>query len=87
MELALKKIFEKDGNEFITIAITEYNGKEYAFANKINGEQITDEYNVFTKENDEIVYINDHNLINKLLPIFQEQIRNELEKIMKDDNE
>lgn len=89
MELRVKKMFKKDDNQFITIATTEYNGKVYAFSNKIDEEkdEVTDEYNVFTIENNEIVYVNDKELINKLLPIFQEQIKNELEKIMKDDND
>ncbi len=89
MELREKKIFTKDNNQFITIVTTEYNGKLYAFSNKIDEENdtVTDEYNVFTTENDEIVYVNDKELINKLLPTFQEKIKNELEKIMKDDNE
>ena len=89
MELRIKKMFTIDDNQFITIATTEYNGKVYAFSNKIDEEndEVTDEYNVFTVEDDKIVYVNDTELINKLLPTFQEQIKNELEKIMKDDNE
>ncbi len=89
MELVPKEIFTKDNEQYITITTTEYNGKKYAFSNRIKEEteEITEDYNVFTVENNEIINVNDHELINKLLPIFQENISNELKKIMKDDNE
>ncbi len=89
MELKQKEIFEKDGKQYIVVVTTIYEGHEYAFANRIEEEkeEVTEEYNVFTKENNEIVYVNDHELINKLLPTFQTQIKNELEKIMKDNNQ
>ena len=89
MELIPKKTIEKDGHQFITITTTKHNDKVYALANKIDEktDEITNEFNVFTIENDEIVYVNDYNLVNMLLPTFQKQIENEIEKLMKDDNE
>ncbi|MEE3343454.1 MAG: hypothetical protein VZS44_05140 [Bacilli bacterium] len=89
MDLELKKIFRKDGKTFIVIAITEKNGKKYAFSNRIEyeKEEVTDEYNVFTIENGEYAYVNDKELINELLPTFQKQIKEQLEEIMKENNE
>lgn len=89
MELKTKTIITLDGDEYITIATTNYKGKEYALSNKIakGQDEVTNEYYVFTIENNEIVYVRDNELINTLFPIFQEIIRNELEKIMKGDNE
>ena len=89
MKLALKKFFNKDGKKYITIAITEYDGKEYYFANRVEEEKedMVNEFNVFTIENNEIEYVKDNNLINKLLPIFEENLKKEIEKIMKGDNE
>lgn len=88
MKLKQKEIFKKDGKQYIVVVTTNYEGKEYAFANRIEEEkeEVTEEYSVFTVENDEIVYVNDHELINKLLPTFQKQIKSEIEKIMKDNN-
>lgn len=88
MELKQKEMFVKDDKHYIIIVTTNYDGKEYAFANRLEeDDEASNEFNIFTKENDEVVYVNDHNLINQLMPIFQELVKNELEKIMKDDNE
>ncbi len=89
MKLVPKKIFTKDNKQYITIVTTEYEGKEYAFSSRIDKEteEVTEEYNVFTTNNDEIIEVNDFDLVNKLLPIFQEKIENEIENIMKGDNE
>ena len=88
MKLLPKKTFIKDNKKYINIVTTEYNGNEYAFTTKINEqtEEVTKEYNVFTEKNEEIIQVNDYDLLNKLLPIFQEKIDNELKSIMKGDN-
>lgn len=89
MKLVPKKLFIKDNKQYIALVTTEYNGKEYAFSNRINEntEEVTEEYNIFTTDDDEIIEVNDYELTNKLLPIFQEKIENEVKNIMKDDIE
>ena len=89
MKLVPKKMFTKDDKQYITIVTTDYKGKEYAFSSRIDEktEEVTEEYNVFTTDNDEIIEVNDYDLVNKLLPIFQEKIEHEIENIMKGNNE
>ena len=80
------RVIESDNNEeYVTMSVIKENGKEYAFANKFNDkEEPTNEYKIFTMVDDEITVIEDNNLINKLLPIFQKEIEKDLKKILND---
>ena len=85
-------IFEKariresyDNVEYVTMSVIKENGKEYAFANKLNEEEeSTNEYRIFTIIDDEITVVENNNLINKLLPIFQKEIEKDLKEILND---
>ncbi|MBR3161116.1 MAG: hypothetical protein IKF19_00090 [Bacilli bacterium] len=89
MKLKPQKIIIKDNNKYIIIATTEYKGKTYAFSNKIYEEkdEVTDEYTIFTSKNNIIENVNNQELIYTLLPIFQKQIRKNVEKIINEYNE
>ena len=85
-------IFEKariiesyDNVEYVTMSVIKENGKEYAFANKLSEEEeSTNEYRIFTIIDDEITVVENNNLINKLLPIFQKEIEKDLKEILND---
>lgn len=80
------RIIENDNNEeYITMSVIKENDKEYAFANKFNEDEPTDEYSIFTIVDDEITIVEDNDLINKLLPIFQEEIEKDLKEILNDE--
>lgn len=80
------RMIESDNKEkYVTMSVIKENGHEYAFANKFNNGEPTEEYSIFTIIDNEITIVKDNNLINKLLPIFQKEIANELELIL-DDN-
>ena len=86
MNFEKARMIENDNNEeYITMSVIEENGHEYAFANKLNQDgEPTEEYSIFTITNNEITIIGDNNLINRLLPIFQKEIADDLKKILND---
>ena len=86
MNFEKARIIESDNNEeYVTMSVIKENDKEYAFANKLNDkEEPTDEYKIFTIVDDEIIIVEDNNLINRLLPIFQKEIEKDLKEILND---
>ena len=85
MNFEKAKIIEYDNIEYITVSIIKEKDKKYAFANKLNDkEEPTDEYRIFTTFEGEIIIVEDNNLINKLLSIFQKEIEKDLKEILND---
>lgn len=78
------RIIESNNNEeYVTMSVININNKKYAFANKFNDkEQSINEYVIFTMIDNEITILEDNNLINKLLPIFQKEIEKDLRNIL-----
>lgn len=89
MNIEIADMISLKGEKYITLDVIEYQNKKYAFMNKLdNEEEPTSEYYVFTpKGDDDIEVIADENLMNTLIPIFQDNLKKELEKIMNEGNE
>ena len=77
-------IIEDDNNiEYVVMSVIQEGSKEYAFANKFDkNSEPTEEYRVFTLEDDELEIVEDSDLINKLLPTFQKNIVEDLKEIL-----
>lgn len=77
-------IVDDNDIEYVIMSVLNDNGNEYAFANKldVNSNEPTAEYNIFNVINGEIVIVDDNNLINRLLPMFQNDIDKELKLIL-----
>ena len=77
-------IVDDNNNEYIIMSVIKDNNNEYAFANKLAevNKEPTNEYNIFTIIDDEIEIVEDNILINKLLPIFQKKLADELSDIL-----
>lgn len=85
MNFEKAKIIEYDNIEYVTVSIIKEKDKEYAFANKLNdNEEPTDEYRIFTIFEGDLTIVEDNNLINKLLSIFQKEIEKDLKGILND---
>lgn len=85
MKLEIADLITKEDGKYITLDVVEYAGKNYAFTNKLTNdedEEPTEEFYVFTIINNKIEKVIDNDLIEKLLPIFQKNIENELKTIM-----
>lgn len=85
MKIEKADLITKTDGKYITLDVIKYEGKEYAITNKLTNdenENLTEEYYIFTVINNKIEKIIDNNLIEKLLPIFQNNIEQELKSIM-----
>ena len=82
MELIQKKIIEKDSKKYIILDVINYQEKKYAFVNKITDDEknVTSEYYIFTSNQNDIFLLEDVELINKLLPIFQKNLEKLIQK-------
>lgn len=69
-----------NGEKYIIIAVIEKNDKTYALANRLDylGTEPTDEYSIFTENNDRVELIIDNQLVQELLPVFQQKVRSEV---------
>ena len=85
-----------NGEKYIIVAVAEKNNKTYAFANRLDylGTEPTDEYSIFTENNGRVGLVIDNQLIQELLPVFQQKVRSEIfnmlgnkeVEVMSDDN-
>ncbi len=84
MEFKKKKIFEYQKENYIILSILEENNEQYAFTNKINtlDQEPTDEYCIFIKKEKMPEIIIDKDLIYRLMPKFQEQIKKDMESLL-----
>ena len=83
MEIKEADLITIDDEKYITLKVLNYEGVDYAFVNKLTSdEEPTEELYVFTTKDDDIIKVTDVDLINKLLPIFQEKLEQEINKIM-----
>ena len=76
-------IIKSDDNiEYIIMSVIIQDGNEYALANKFIKEKPTYEYIVFKTNDGKIIMEDDSTIINKLLPLFQKNIDNDLNRII-----
>ena len=79
-----------DDEKYITLDVLNYEGNDYAFVNKLTGdEEPTEELYIFTvdEEEEDIIKITNTELINKLLPMFQKRLEGQINKIMNEESE
>lgn len=81
-------ITRKDG-KYITLDVINYEEQNYAFVNKLTEktEDPTNELYVFDINGKTTKKVTDTKLLEKLLPIFQKNLENEIKNIMKSDSE
>lgn len=86
MKIETADLITKEEGKYITLDVINYEGKDYAIVNKLTEEEEpTEELYVFTPTKESIEKIVDEELLNKLLPIFQENLEKEIKKIMENE--
>lgn len=70
------------GNEYVIMSVLTEGEKEYAFANKFEGEEPTDEYSIFTILDGEVEMVEDEEIMRRLQPIFLEKIDADLVELL-----
>ena len=69
------------GEKYITMDVVQYDGSIYSFVNKVTeAEEPTEEFHTLELVSGGVKFIKDTDLINKLLPIFTEHIKDIAEK-------
>ena len=75
-------IITLEGNNFIIVVTFENENEEYALVNQLtpNQEDVTQDYYIITKKNNEYQKIKDENIIKGLEPKMQEVLKLEFER-------
>lgn len=74
-------IFNLETKEYIIVSTIKYNGVDYGFVNEINKKGAEEEkYHIIYIENGNLTFLNDVELANKLIPLFQEEIKKDLKE-------
>ena len=74
-----------EGEKYITLEVLNYEGKNYAFLNKLTeAEEVTKEYFIFEilGDGDEVLVLDDYDLRTKLIPMFENLIKKDIEDII-----
>lgn len=74
-----------EGEKYITLEVLNYEGKNYAFMNKLTeAEEVTKEYYIFEilGDGDEVLVLDDYDLRTKLIPMFENLIKKDIEDII-----
>lgn len=74
-----------EGVRYITLEVLSYEGKNYAFMNKLTEEEeVTKEYFIFEilDSGDEVMILDDYDLRMKLIPMFEDLIKKDIEDII-----
>ena len=85
MDIVFGDLLTVEGKKYMTLATLNYGGNNYAFVNKIIGEEeITNEYYIFKLLNDGIRVVLEEDLRNILIPKFQEILKQNINELLED---
>lgn len=74
-------IFTIETKEYIIVSTAKYNGIDYGFINEFNKKGAkTEKYHIIYLENGNLTFLNDEELANKLIPLFQKEIMKDLKE-------
>lgn len=79
-----KEIIKIKEKKYIILTTTNYHNIHYAFANELdNNEEPTNTYFIFYEtEKQDLVLLNDKSILDKLIPIFQKNLKETINKII-----
>lgn len=79
MNLEKGKLIPIGELNYMILSICEYGGVKYAFANKVQNNEPTEEYIIIYEENNQVKALADQDMANTLIPIFQKKVKEEME--------
>ena len=83
MDLLNATVIAVKSKKYIIVETIEHDNKTYVFTNEIvNEEDLTEDYYIFEAINEKFNLITDEELINILLPKFQEKLKKTIEKFL-----
>ena len=72
------EIISLDNEKLIIIVTLNKNNHYYAFANKLDNNEITEDYYIIEKNNEKISKVIDENIINEIFPDIQNELKKEI---------
>ena len=76
MDLTAGILMTVEDKKYIILETITYENEKYAFTNEVKGEEeLTEDYYIFKLSGKEIKLITNEKLLNTLLPIFQEKLK------------
>ncbi len=87
MDLRIDDLVTLDGKQFVILDIIEFAGKKYTFVNNVENNNPTNAFGVYLVEDNNFKKVIDDNMINSLIPIFEEDISKRVEKYIEENGE
>lgn len=82
MSIVVGDLLTIDSEQYITLETLSYEGGDYAFVNKVIGEEVTGEYYIFKLMGDDVRIVVEDNLKNILISKFQELLKKDIKSLM-----
>lgn len=82
MELTSGVVMTLDGKKYIILETLMHENEKYAFTNEVKGEEdLTEDYYIFKIIGEEVKIMRNEELLNTLLPKFQEKLKETIENL------
>lgn len=87
MDLRIDDLVTLGDKQFVILDIIDFAGKKYAFVNNIENDFPTNGFGVYLVEENNFKRVIDDNMINSLIPIFEENVSKRVKDYMKENGE
>ena len=83
MDIKVADLLTIKNEKYIVLEMLSYDGNNYAFVNKMTeDENATEDFYILNILNDNVVFVEDDNLKNVLIPMFQNLLEEDITKLM-----
>ncbi len=87
MDLRINDLVTLGDKQFVILDIIDFAGKKYTFVNNVENDNPTNGFGVYLVEENNFKRVIDDNMINSLIPIFEENISKRVKDYMKENGE
>ena len=87
MDLRIDDLVTLGDKQFVILDIIDFAGKKYTFVNNIENDNPTNGFGVYLVEENSFKRVIDDNMINSLIPIFEENVSKRVKDYMKENGE
>lgn len=87
MDLRIDDLVTLGDKQFVILDIIDFAGKKYTFVNNIENDFPTNGFGVYLVEENNFKRVIDDNMINSLIPIFEENVSKRVKDYMKENGE
>lgn len=87
MDLRIDDLVTLGDKQFVILDIIDFAGKKYTFVNNVENDNPTNGFGVYLVEENNFKRVIDDNMINSLIPIFEENVSKRVKDYMKENGE